>query len=97
MEFKENRFSIFGRSAVYVSLVFAAYSVVLNILAGKVSIPSAFFLVLAGFVFFLIPKLLVKKTEGVFGFGSKNMSNKLANSYRFGYWMMFLGIGLTFS
>jgi hypothetical protein len=69
---------------------------ILNMADGMVPHPRQLSVVLAGFVCFAIGKTSVIARGRLVSFGSGHMSEGIANVYRFGYWLMGLGILLTF-
>lgn len=95
--FKENQFSWLSQGLVYLILVTAAGSAVLNIYQGTAINPEAFWLVVAGFVSFLISKIMVISSGKLVSFGTKHMQPIAGNFYSFGYWLMIVGILLTFA
>ena len=97
MPFKENEFSWFSKGAVYVVLILACISTVINIYQGLVVEPESFVLVLFGFLLFSGAKLSVIISGRLVSFGTKSMSNIEANVYRLGYWFMVVGIIFTFA
>ena len=97
MEFRENKGSLLLRMSVYLGLSICLLSSMRNLCLGEVEDPCGFFVIIIGFVFFVVPKLLEKRAGDIFSFGGKNMSQGQRNSYRFGYWLMAVGFLLTFT
>lgn len=93
---KENRISLVGRLFIYVIIGLAALSALYNIGTGRVVRPTAFLVVLAGFVLFFISKLSVISRGRLISYGSKPMSENMGNLYRTGYWLMIAGLLYTF-
>ncbi|MEM5786648.1 MAG: hypothetical protein AAGU11_04970 [Syntrophobacteraceae bacterium] len=93
---KENRISSFGRVLVYLSLGTVCFIALFNLAAGKVVQPKGFFIVVGGFALFATSKLRVITRKKLISFGTKQMDQSGANLYRVGYWLMVLGIFVTF-
>ena len=94
--FRENEFSIFGKTAIYILLIIIAISSAFNIIKGVAPNPYFFLIVAIGFSLLLVAKISVL-AEGVkFSFGTEKMSNLNSNLYRFGYWLMVVGTIFTF-
>jgi hypothetical protein len=95
--FTENELSLFGKIAVIVLLVIpVVFITIRNIIKGEVATPYAFIICIIGFLLFLISKISLFK-KGVFvSFRSKRLSENMANLYRLGYWLMAVGLILTF-
>ena len=86
-----------GKVAV-VSLIAVVIGVALaNIARGEVRNPAAFGVALVGFALFSIAKLSVILRHRFVSFGSKPMTEGMANLYRAGYWLMIVGIPATFT
>ena len=64
---------------------------------GEVRNPAAFGVALVGFALFSIAKLSVILRHRFVSFGSKPMTEGMANLYRAGYWLMIVGIPATFT
>lgn len=73
-----------------------AATVVFNITKGQATNPYALFVAFAGFACFSIAKISVISKGHKFSFGTKLMSEGMANLYRLGYWLMAVGVMLTF-
>ena len=94
---RENELSLFGTSAIGVLLVlWVALGAAVNIAHGEVRHPRAFAIVLLGFALFSAAKVAVIRRGTWISFGSSPMTENMANAYRIGYWLMALGIFLTF-
>ncbi len=97
MPFKENEFSWFSKGIVYIVLLLAFISALVNIYQGIVVEPGSFALVILGFILFFASKLTVISKTRWHSFGPESMSNSAANLYRIGYWFMIAGILFTFA
>jgi hypothetical protein len=53
-------------------------------------------IVLIGFLLFLVGKLSVILHKQRISFGTRLMSERMANCYRLGYWLMAVGVLITF-
>ena len=95
--FRENELSIFGKTALTALVILAAFSALSNIYRGAVPSPGYFIIALVGFGFFLFAKALVISKGVSLSFGTRHMPNWTANLYRFGYWLMAVGIICTFA
>jgi len=93
---KENKPGLVSKILVWMLIPLAGFSAVYNILSGNVVRPTAFYFVIGGFILFAIGKLSVIVKKQRVSFGSKLMSQNMANLYRVGYWLMFIGIIFTF-
>ncbi len=93
---KENKPGLVSKILVWMLIPLAGFSAVYNILSGNVVRPTAFYFVIGGFILFAIGKLSVIVKKQRVSFGSKLMSQNMANLYRVGYWLMFFGIIFTF-
>jgi len=69
---------------------------IINIIKGEVAHPYAFVICLVGFALFLISKISVLIKGKLISFGTKQLSENMANFYRLGYWLMAIGLILTF-
>lgn len=95
---KEHEFSVIGKVAVVLLLVLGLVVPAVQRLArGEVQHPWALPLVLIGFLFFAIAKLSVVCRTQWISFGSRRMTDNMANLYRLGNWLMVVGILLTFA
>jgi hypothetical protein len=94
---KENRptrlIKIAGWLLIIALLIAASY----NISQGNVIRPTAFFIMLLGFILFAIGKLSVIIRKKKISFGTGLMSENMANLYRLGYWLMIAGLLATFA
>ena len=93
---KENELSPFGKLVVGIGIIAAAGAVVLNIFRGEPQNPFAFAIVGVGFILFSTAKLSVVRRKRWISFGTKLMSPAMVNAYRVGYWLMVVGILVTF-
>ena len=97
---KENELSkpakIIVGGAILILLAFAATAVVQNAAHGMIKRPWAFAIVLIGFGCFLFPKVSVVRKKKLVSFGTRIMNEDQANFYRVGYYLMGLGLILTF-
>jgi len=98
---KENELSkpakILVGTGMVMLFVFSAIAAIQNVTHGRVNQPSAFLLVLVGFVLFLFPKLSVMRNQKLVSFGTRLMTDNQANFYRIGYVLMLLGFLFTFA
>ena len=93
---KENEFGLLGKVVVIAVVIGLAAGALLNIWRGAVAHPELFGIALAGFALFLAAKLSVVKQRRWLSFGTQHMSPAMANAYRAGYWLMFVGAVATF-
>ncbi len=93
---RENELSLFGKVAIVLLVVWMTVGAALNIARGEVRHPVAFFVVLVGFILFLVAKLSVISRKKRISFGTSKMTENTANAYRVGYWLMIVGILFTF-
>ena len=95
--FKENELSLFGKGLIIIGLVIpVVFLSVRNIFKGHVERPFAFVICLFGFFCFLISKLPLFRKGVFFSFGTKQLSENMNNIYRIGYWLMAVGLVITF-
>jgi hypothetical protein len=95
--FTENELSLFAKALVIIGLVFPViFLSVRNIFIGHVERPFAFVICLIGFFCFLISKLSLIRKGVFFSFGTKRLSENMSNIYRIGYWLMAVGLVITF-
>jgi hypothetical protein len=94
--FTENELSRFGKIAVIFFVILLIFITIQNLTKREVSHPYAFIVILAGFALFLISKLSLFIKGTWINFGTKNLSENMANLYRLGYWIMAIGLILTF-
>jgi len=94
---RENEMGPVGKIATAVLLALVAVSALVNIMRGHVPHPLAFIVVLVGFALFLIAKLSVVARKKWVSFGSGLMGSGMANLYRVGYWLMVVGVLVTFA
>jgi hypothetical protein len=93
---KENELSLFGKVGLVALIALGFVAAVANIAKRVVVNPRAFWIALAGLVFFLIGKASVIAQGKWISFGPGLMSENVANLYRLGYWLMAVGILVTF-
>lgn len=94
---KENEFSMVGKfSTLLLCLIFAGTAII-NISRQNVPNPYAFFVMIFGFILFMIAKLSNVKKNNLISLGTFNMSANMSNLYRLGYWFMVVGLLLTFT
>ncbi len=93
---KENKYGLVSNFIGWLVIPLAIISVTNNIVEGNIVRPTAFFIVIGGFVLFTIGKFSVIITKKRVSFGPKLMSENMSNLYRLGYWIMAIGIILTF-
>ena len=94
---RENKLSLFSKVGITVLVALGFLAAILNIVNGSVPDPRAFGIVLTGFVLFIIGKLSVIAQGRWVSFGTWPMSESMANVYRLGYWLMAVGILVTFA
>ncbi len=95
---KENELSIFAQILVVVVWIIPLFILTLiNIANREVKHPGFAWLVVLGFVFFLVGKLSVITRKKLVSFGPRLMNENMANVYRVGYFFMILGIMLIFT
>ena len=94
---KENQPSNFLKIISWLTLAALAIGVLLNIYYGNVTHPTAFIVVVAGFILFAIGKLSVIIKKKKISLGPKLMTENMANLYRMGYWLMIVGLLATFA
>lgn len=92
---KENKLSRFGKLFIYLLFFLWVASAVINMKRGHVNHPGAFGVAIVGLSFFLIAKASVIRRKKI-SFGTALMSEGMANLYRLGYWLMIVGILITF-
>ncbi len=94
---KENKILWFSEAALIIFfLIILSAVAVANIIRGNVPHPRMFVVVITGFLFFVIAKASVLRKGNVFSIGTRDMSTTMANLYRVGYWLMFVGCLFTF-
>jgi len=93
---KENQLTLLGRAAVLLLTFSIAVTAFFNIAKGQATNPYALFVVFVGLACFSIAKISVISKGHKVSFGTKLMSEGMANLYRLGYWLMAVGVMLTF-
>ena len=93
---KEHEFGILTKTCATAAVALLFVVAIINMADGEVPHPRAFWVVVAGLVCFSIAKLSVIGRGRLVSFGSGPMSQGMANAYRFGYWLMGVGILVTF-
>jgi hypothetical protein len=93
---KENDLTPFGKLAILLATLLLFASAGTNIVQGNVSHPGAFGIIIGGFILFVIAKVSVILHTRWVSFGSSLMTENMANLYRLGYWLMAVGVLLTF-
>lgn len=93
---KENKPSKFGRVFFYLLFLLWVASAVVNINRGHVNHPEAFGIAIVGFLLFLTAKISMIRRKKI-SFGTRLMSEGMVNFYRIGYWLMVVGILVTFT
>ena len=86
-----------GRTAIWILIAGMCAVAIDNIIRGDVRHPSAFVVVLLGFVLFSLAKLSVILHRQRISFGTRLMTARMANAYRLGYWLMVCGTLATFT
>ena len=94
--FHENQLSPVTKFSIYLLFIVAYCAVIYNIINLNPVNPNAFMIVLIGFLFFLISKISLIRNGIIISFGTGKMSNMMGNFYRLGYWVMAVGVLLTF-
>ncbi len=95
--FTENELSFFGKAVVIILLVIPViFITVRNIITGEVAKPYAFAICIVGFILFLLSKISLFRKGFLVSFGTKRLSENMENLYRFGYWLMAVGLIFTF-
>ena len=95
--FTENELSRFAKIAVTFLFVIPLLLVTIqNIIKTDASYPSAFIVSLVGFALFLISKISLFIKGTWISFGTKKLSEDMANLYRLGYWLIAVGLIFTF-
>ena len=93
---RESEFTLISKIFVVLFIVSAAGLVMVNLWRGEVRDPSAFILTLVGLLLFVVAKLSVMRGKAMISLGTRTMAPDSANLYRLGYWLMIVGILLTF-
>ena len=94
---KENQPTNIIKTLSWLLIATLGIGAILNIYYGNVTRPKAFFIVLGGFILFAIGKLSIILKKKKISFGTKLMSENMANLYRLGYWLMIVGLLATFA
>ena len=95
--FTENELSPFAKVGVIGLFVIPVIFVTgRNIFIGEVNNPYGFALCIFGLTLFIISKLSLFLKGSWINFGTKNLTENMANFYRIGYWFMGLGLIFTF-
>jgi hypothetical protein len=94
---KENRITKVSRVIIWLFILMLSYLSILNVIQGTIIRPWAFLIVFFGFMLFALGKLSVILKKKKISFGSKLMSENMANIYRLGYWFMIFGLLATFT
>ena len=94
--FTENDLSIFSKLLITIVVVAALSATFMNIIEGHVKNPASFIVTIFGFILFIVSKISQFRKDYIFSFGTKNMSECMANFYRVGYWLMVVGLIMTF-
>ncbi|RPI21467.1 MAG: hypothetical protein EHM61_24690 [Acidobacteria bacterium] len=94
---RENVLSLPTRILVVVFLGLAViWPAVDNLVALRVKFPIAFLLVVPGFALLAFAKASLYRAGIWISFGDREMSAKMSNLYRVGYYLIFWGVLLTF-
>lgn len=95
--FTENELSRFAKTAlVFLVIIPVLFITIQNIFRGEVHHPYAFIICLVGFALFLISKISIISHRKWISFGTKHLTENMANFYRLGYWLMAVGLIITF-
>jgi hypothetical protein len=93
---REHAFGIVTKTCATAAVALLFVAAFMNMADGAVPHPRRFLVVLAGLACFSIAKMSVIARGRLVSFGSRPMSQAMANVYRFGYWLMGVGILVTF-
>lgn len=85
-----------GKVGILLLLALAAITAAFHIATGQVPTPGAFWITGLGFALFASAKIAVIARGRWISFGTGAMSDGVANLYRAGYWLMILGVLVTF-
>ncbi len=95
--FTENEFSRPIKIALTLLVILPTIAITIHhIFTSEVKNPYAFLVTLIGFILFSIPKIYSILKRKWVTFGTKQLSENMANLYRIGYWLMVMGIIWTF-
>ncbi len=86
-----------GKAAAVSLIALSVVAAVCNIATHDVPTPGAFPVTVVGFGLFAAAKMSVIARGRLVSFGTGPMSPAFANAYRLGYWLMLVGIILTFA
>jgi hypothetical protein len=91
---KEHQPGIISKVFGWVFITALGIGAILNIVHSnfQVNHPKAFLVVLVGLILFAIGKLSVILKKKKISFGTKLMTEDMANLYRLGYWIMIVGL-----
>jgi O-antigen/teichoic acid export membrane protein len=89
---RENELGIVGKALVTGVVILLAFGSAIRLGRGEVSHPGSLWIVALGLVLFLIAKFSVIFRGNWISFGSRPMTEGMGNTYRFGYWLMIVGI-----
>ena len=93
---RHSEFSWLSRLFVLALVASAFLTALYNVARGTVVHPRAFSIVLAGLICFLVGKLSLIARGRWVTFGTGRMSERMANVYRIGYWLMVVGALVAF-
>jgi hypothetical protein len=85
-----------GRAAGWVLVALLIGVAIVNIARGEARHPWAFAIVFLGLALFVVSKLSVILHRRQISFGTQLMTTRMANCYRLGYWLMAVGVLVTF-
>lgn len=95
--FTENELSRLGKIvAIFLFVIPSLLVTVQGIVEGEINHPYAFSISIIGLILFLISKLSLFIKGIWISFGTRKLSENMANLYRLGYWFMAAGLVLTF-
>jgi hypothetical protein len=89
--------SRFDKIFLVALLSLASLTAVMNIAYGEVKKPLAFWIVILGFILFASAKMSLLLQKKWISFGPSLMTERMSTIYRVGYWLMAIGILLTFT
>ena len=93
---REHAFGIVTKTCATAAVALLFVAAFMTMADGAVPHPGGFLVVLGGLACFSIAKMSVIGRGRLVSFGSRPMSQAMANAYRFGYWLMGVGILVTF-
>jgi len=89
--------TLLGKAATGLLIVGWIAAAARNVARGTVPVPAAFLLTLVGFLLFAAAKVSVIAHGRWLSVGTAAMTPAFANAYRLGYWLMLVGVLVTFA